>query len=203
MKKVYLIAMVFCTSLFISCESKKERHEVAEPEYISPNAEFEEDLGISGIVISSNNFQVSLLTESGDSCSFSIESALENKMVFGGINQDDQVLVIPGLQGVADKLYNITTLMGRWVRKNVADEDSGLELRLGGTCRSINSDTQSYQSWEMNGDRLLLTWVSDGSGSTSQITDTCEIEKLTKDSLSLVFHYSGETPQHNLYIRQK
>lgn len=186
--------------MLCACETKAPRQEVAEPEFIVPE-DFSEDPSISGIITNVEDEQISVLTEAGDTCTFTMVNALANQRVFGGYNLNDYVVVIPDNGDDAEELVNLTTLAGRWVLKNVAEEESGINIKEGGIATSINNDTQNFKSWTMDGNRLLLSWSGDGSDGTSELVDTCEITYLSKDTLKIVSSY--DTSLTTTYYRQK
>ncbi|MCF0186936.1 MAG: hypothetical protein HUJ98_10670 [Bacteroidaceae bacterium] len=198
MKNLLFLAAVMALA---ACGSSVQRQEVAEPEYeyISPTDFFEEE-NVSGIVTAVDAQSVSIFTESGDTCTFSLQWAEENGKIFGGCAVDDHIVVVRGSGDNADEVVNVTTLVGRWVRKNVADEESGINIQEGGLASSINNDTQTYHRWEMMGNKLLLTWSGDGSDGTSELVDTCEIRALDRNTLTLTSQY--EEVLETTYYRQ-
>src|SRR5574344_125428 len=59
----------------------------------------------------------------------------------------------------------------------------GFKLQEGGIASSINMSTLTYKTWKMFNGKLLLTSVSEGSGSPEEGTDTFSIKTLGPDSL--------------------
>lgn len=200
MKTVKYICVAATALLLCACESKAPRQEVDEPEFIVPE-DFSENASISGIVTSVDDDMISVLTEAGDTCRFAMSEALANQRVFGGYNLNDYVVVVPDQGDDAEELVNLTTLAGRWVLKNVAEEESGINIKEGGIASSINNDTQTFKAWSMDGTRLLLTWTGDGSDGTAELVDTCEIRYLSKDTLKITSSYDPSLS--TIYYRQK
>ncbi|MCQ2237860.1 MAG: lipocalin family protein [Bacteroidaceae bacterium] len=200
MKTVKYICAAATALLLCACESKAPRQEVDEPEFIVPE-DFSENASISGIVTSVEDDIIAVLTEAGDTCSFAMTEALANQKVYGGYAVNDYVVVVPDNGDNAEELLNLTTLAGRWVMKNVAEEESGINIKEGGIASSINNDTQNFSSWTMDGTRLLLTWSGDGSDGTSELVDTCDIRYLSKDTLKIVSSYDPTLT--TTYYRQK
>lgn len=61
----------------------------------------------------------------------------------------------------------------------------GVRLEEGGKASSINMATLQYETWQREGDRLILSGRSLGNGQTIAFSDTLQIEKLTADRLAL------------------
>ncbi len=61
----------------------------------------------------------------------------------------------------------------------------GVNLEKGGKASSINMATLQYESWEKQGDKLILSGKSIGNHETGSFTDTLVIEKLTENELTL------------------
>lgn len=79
------------------------------------------------------------------------------------------------------------TIEGAWVESvpGMEGQEQGVTLTLGGRASSINMATLQYETWERQGDLLILSGRSIGNGQTIAFTDTLTIEKLTSDALSL------------------
>lgn len=78
-------------------------------------------------------------------------------------------------------------LAGKWVQpvSNMPQMEQGFILEEGGKASSVNMATLSYERWEEQGDRLVLSGKSMGNRQTIAFSDTFAIEKLTQDSLVL------------------
>lgn len=178
--------------MLMACGESNNQNNYA---YVDGETEFvfieeeEQNVSVSGIIIDKNEHLISVLTESGDTCKFQMSHAESAHRVFGGYELDNHVVVIPGDGDNAQELLNLSTLVGRWVYKNVAQEETGLELIEGGGATSINYDTQNYKNWTTFGTRVVLTWSGDGSDGTSELLDTCEVRFLSQDTLKLTSQY--------------
>lgn len=83
----------------------------------------------------------------------------------------------PALKVVTDPTY--VTAIGRWVEPNPIDpeQEQGIEIRINGVAASINMLTLRYEAWELapEGDRIILSGVSEGSGGPYPFEQTAEI----------------------------
>lgn len=61
----------------------------------------------------------------------------------------------------------------------------GFTLSADGTAQSVNMATLLYNTWQRDGNTLILTGQSIGNGQTIEFTQNYEIEKLTSDTLIL------------------
>lgn len=79
------------------------------------------------------------------------------------------------------------SLVGRWVQPvpNMPQMIQGFVLEEGGKASSVNMATLSYERWEKQNNRLVLSGKSIGNRQTITFSDTFAIEKLTQDSLVL------------------
>ena len=79
------------------------------------------------------------------------------------------------------------SLVGRWVQPvpNMPQMIQGFVLEEGGKASSVNMATLSYERWEKQNNRLVLSGKSIGNRQTIAFSDTFAIEKLTPDSLVL------------------
>lgn len=82
--------------------------------------------------------------------------------------------------------YN-ASLSGKWVEPIPGMEDrvQGFALEKDGQASSINMATLRYESWQRQGDKLILSGISIGNGISSNFSDTYTIEKITPDRLIL------------------
>ncbi|MGN0033069.1 MAG: lipocalin family protein [Candidatus Limimorpha sp.] len=87
---------------------------------------------------------------------------------------------------------NEADIEGRWVEPipGMENQIQGICLEKGGKASSINMATLLYDSWERNGDILILSGKSIGNKVSSTFIDTLTIQELTKDKLVL---NDGET----------
>lgn len=79
------------------------------------------------------------------------------------------------------------SIEGRWVEPvpGMENQMQGVNLEKGGKASSINMATLQYESWEKQGDKLILSGKSIGNHETGSFTDTLVIEKLTENELTL------------------
>lgn len=79
------------------------------------------------------------------------------------------------------------SIEGKWVEPipGMENQMQGVNLEQGGKASSINMATLQYETWEQQGDKLLLTGKSIGNGMTLSFTDTLTIEQLTENELVL------------------
>lgn len=79
------------------------------------------------------------------------------------------------------------SIEGEWVEPvpGMENQMQGVNLEKGGKASSINMATLQYESWEKQGDKLILSGKSIGNHETSSFTDTLVIEKLTENELTL------------------
>ena len=77
------------------------------------------------------------------------------------------------------------SLVGRWVQPvpGMPEMEQGFLLQEGGQAASVNMATLQYETWERQGDRLILSGKSIGNHQTLSFRDTLIIERLTPDSL--------------------
>ena len=78
-------------------------------------------------------------------------------------------------------------LLGTWVENvpNMPNLKQGFVLEEDGTAGSVNMATLQYNSWQQNGNELVLSGKSIGNHQTIDFTDRYEIQKLTEDTLVL------------------
>ena len=68
---------------------------------------------------------------------------------------------------------------------NMSQMEQGFILKEDGKASSVNMATLSYERWEKQNDRLILSGKSIGNHQTVAFSDTFIIEKFTQDSLVL------------------
>ena len=78
-------------------------------------------------------------------------------------------------------------LLGRWTEPvpGMADKIQGIDLMADGLAKSINMATLMYESWQKDGDKLILKGRSIGNRQTFLFTDEMTIVKLTDETLVL------------------
>lgn len=88
------------------------------------------------------------------------------------------ILLLTGCGNGAD-------VSGKWVQPvpGMPEMEQGFLLQEGGQAASVNMATLQYETWERQGDRLILSGKSIGNHQTLSFRDTLIIERLTPDSL--------------------
>ena len=88
---------------------------------------------------------------------------------------------------VALTACNNASIEGSWVEPvpGMSGMQQGFVLDGDGSASSINMATLQYESWEKQGDKLILSGKSIGNHETGSFTDTLVIEKLTENELTL------------------
>lgn len=78
-------------------------------------------------------------------------------------------------------------LWGTWVENvpNMPNLKQGFVLEEDGTAGSVNMATLQYNSWQQNGNELILSCKSIGNHQTIDFTNRYKIQKLTEDTLVL------------------
>ena len=78
-------------------------------------------------------------------------------------------------------------LWGTWVENvpNMPNLKQGFVLEEDGTAGSVNMATLQYNSWQQNGNELILSGKSIGNHQTIDFTNRYKIQKLTEDTLVL------------------
>ncbi len=83
------------------------------------------------------------------------------------------------------------SLLGRWV-ENTPDYHQGFEFRPGGIAHAVGMSTVKISQWELHdAEHLWMMGVIVGSGENTVFEELLEIEKLTADSLVLLYHNSA------------
>lgn len=98
---------------------------------------------------------VELVSPRGDTMSFSTARASSQGLVVGGLYAGDSLTVVarPGRNGslVAQKVVNLTSLLGRW--GNIGNR---FEIHSGGLLTGGASEQRRHTSWKMFNARLIL-----------------------------------------------
>ena len=102
------------------------------------------------------------------------------------------------MMNISKGLFTLFTVVGSAACSNVQIEGSwiepvpgmpemvqGITLENGGKATSINMATLQYESWEKNGDKLVLSGKSIGNHQTISFFVTLQIEELTTENLVL------------------
>lgn len=82
---------------------------------------------------------------------------------------------------------NQSDISGTWVQPvpNMPDMVQGFTLGENGVATSVNMATLQYDTWQTDGNNLIMTGRSIGNGQTIEFSETYTIEKLTSDTLIL------------------
>ena len=77
--------------------------------------------------------------------------------------------------------------IGNWMEVMPANSQfvQGVTLNADGSVASIGMATLKYESWSLDGSKLVLNGKSIGNGQTLDFSDTLEVVRLTPDSLTL------------------
>ncbi len=172
MKKTILGLLTVGLVAFLIAGCKKPKVETNLPTVNIENVA-ETDSTIYGECVDAAMNSVTLLTSDGDTIDFVYESTDDGQAdVQGGMFTGDRVAII-GIKGneenVAQKVVNITSLMGRW-----ASLDKNFEIKDGGVVESnVSAESNPYTSWKIYNGKLILS------------KDTFDILNLGPDSLYL------------------
>ena len=79
-----------------------------------------------------------------------------------------------------DKPVNQENLFGRWVN---SDDGMGFEIKIGGKAASINMANLDYNSWRLDGHRLILNSTSKGVSNPVTVDEVFLIRQLTHSKL--------------------
>ncbi|MDE5895439.1 MAG: lipocalin family protein [Muribaculum intestinale] len=95
-----------------------------------------------------------------------------------------------------------TDIEGRWVQPVPGQPDAwqGIALEPDGKASSINMATLAYDTWTIEGNRLILGGKSIGNGQTIDFSDTLVVVRLSADTMvlrmgAMDFEYTREKCQ--------
>ena len=97
-----------------------------------------------------------VITDVGDTLEFVLADAdTDVPTVLGGLLAGDRVAVVSHTadgEQVADKVVNITSLLGKWT-----SIDKSFEIREGGIVEStVKAETNPWTSWKLNNGNIIL-----------------------------------------------
>lgn len=171
MRGIGLCLMVAVALCLAGCKKNKE---VSQLPVVKVDEEIEQegDSTVYGECIDAAMNSLTLLTNSGDTIEYVFVSDDGDADVQGGQFQGDRMAVI-GVTGkdenTAQKVINLTSLMGRWVSL-----DKNFEIKDGGVVEStVTAESNPYTSWKIYNGHLILS------------KDTFDIINLDQDSLYL------------------
>lgn len=169
---------------FVNCNNKTKQDVAIDSDTIVIEDQNPVTLfGVCDEGTSMNTLQI--ITDSNDTLSLSIEKAMEDHHVFGGLLAGDRMAIVSNPQRTeATFVLNINTLLGQWVMPNPLDGSSivGIELKDGGIAESIDQSYISYKTWRVHDGQLEITLVREG-GSEEEETETYNFMLLNSDSL--------------------
>lgn len=108
------------------------------------------------------------------------------------LNVDEMKLITKYASGLMTALAltacaETVDLEGKWVEPipGLADQVQGIHLMPEGKASSINMATLQYETWEKQGDKLIVSGKSIGNAQTIPFTDTLTIVTCRRDRLEL------------------
>ncbi len=161
----------FAILLLAGCKDKKAGNlPVVNIDLIEEN---EGDSTVYGECVDAAMNSIAVLTNNGDTISYVFDNGEDGSAdVQGGMFMGDKMAVIGtenAEENVAQKVINITSLMGRWTSL-----DKNFEIKDGGVVESnVTAESNPYTSWKIFNGRLILS------------KDTFDILNLGPDSLYL------------------
>lgn len=141
---------------------------------VEKNVEEVGDTTVYGECVDAAMNSIAILTSSGDTISYVFDNVDDgaDADVQGGVFLGDKMAIIGicgGEQNTAQKVINITSLLGRWTSL-----DKNFEIKDGGVVESnVAAETNPYTSWKIFNGRLVLS------------KDTFDVLNLGPDSLLL------------------
>lgn len=126
--------------------------------------------GICGDGSAMNTLQ--LLTDSGDTLDLSLEEAKDANQCFGGFSGGDRMAVLLKDKGTAQRVINLSTLMGNWVMPDPLDgsAETGFRIKEGGIADGIDQSTLIFKSWRIFNGQLEMVVVREGGGDEEETT---------------------------------
>jgi Lipocalin-like len=77
-------------------------------------------------------------------------------------------------------IFDPDDLLGSWVNK---DNKMGFEIKPGGKAASVNMATLDYNSWKLDGDKLILNSTSKGVSNPVTVDEVFIIRELTLNKI--------------------
>ncbi len=175
--------------MLVACQSKpKQDIEIIDVHDTS------NEVTVSGSILDATMNTLTLLTEVGDTVTFSTLDAEKKGTILIGDNaevtyentDENQKAVSP----MAFKVIVSPApgrLIGAWVEPTVIGDIpyQGISIEEDGVAASINMETLTYESWAIVKGELVLKSTSEGGGQPITCVDTFNISVLTPDSLIL------------------
>lgn len=169
-----LMGLFLMAAVFISMAGCKKKTEGSQLPVVKVEEESVEegDSTVYGECIDAGMNSLTLLTNSGDTIEYVFVSDEGDADVQGGQFQGDRMAVIGVIgeeENTAQKVINLTSLLGRWVSL-----DKNFEIKDGGVVEStVTAESNPYTSWKVFNGHLILS------------KDTFDIVNLDQDSLYL------------------
>lgn len=153
------------------CKEKKQDAQLPVVK-VEEETEVVGDSTVYGECIDAAMNSLTLLTNSGDTVEYVFVGEEGDADVQGGQFLGDRMAVIGVIgeeENTAQKVINLTSLMGRWVSL-----DKNFEIKDGGVVEStVTAESNPYTSWKIFNGQLILS------------KDTFDIVNLDQDSLYL------------------
>ena len=169
-----LMGLFLMAAVLISMAGCKKKTEGSQLPVVKVEEESVEegDSTVYGECIDAGMNSLTLLTNSGDTIEYVFVSDEGDADVQGGQFQGDRMAVIGVIgeeENTAQKVINLTSLLGRWVSL-----DKNFEIKDGGVVEStVTAESNPYTSWKVFNGHLILS------------KDTFDIVNLDQDSLYL------------------
>jgi len=183
-KAAISVIIMLAMMTFVNCNNKTQQGVAIDSDTVATVNNTPMTLfGVCAEGTSMNTLQI--ITDSNDTLNLSIEKAMEEHNVFGGLLAGDRMAIVTNPEKtVATFVLNINTLLGQWVMPNPLDGSSivGIELKDGGVAESIEQSYISYKTWRVHDGQLEITLVREG-GSEEEETETFNMLLLNNDSL--------------------
>lgn len=176
MKKIicYMLGMSFCSAAVLASCDPRPNKATPDNDMDSTNIEQAADSSVYGIVGDGTAMHtLQVITDVGDTLDFVYnDDDTGASVVLGGLLAGDRVAVVSHQSSgeqVADRIVNITSLLGKWT-----SIDKSFEIREGGIVESsVKAETNPWTSWKLFNGSIVLN------------ADTFSIESLGPDSLCL------------------
>lgn len=168
MKHVFLIFIAAAALFVASCTEKKNTPEITINADTTAVVSDTTVYGECGDGTTMNCLE--LKTADGETVRYIVEPDSLYSPVKGGMLAGDRMAVTGhkvGDEMIADKVINLTTLLGRW-----SSIDKNFEIQEGGLVKSSTAEN-NYQKWEIFNGKLIL------------VPDTFSVFALGPDSLML------------------
>jgi len=137
----------------------------------------EVDMSFYGTVGDKSSLNTLNLCMEEDTIAFNITGA----KILGDYIVGDKVAVLPSGEAMANVVVDLTTLCRQWGEKDTLDVVHGMRFDDEGNIEMINSPSRHYRKWSIMNGEIVLMYATQSS--SKLLSDTCEIIKLTSDSL--------------------